>query len=63
MKKKVFFALLLAGMSFATPSKVEAQGTAKVSADGWRIYVSWRNVEGCWFSGDTCFPDDIVVTP
>jgi hypothetical protein len=62
MKKKMIFALLLAGMSFATPSKVEAQETQRVVAgDGWRTYFSWYGMEGCYAVDGDCFPDDIIV--
>lgn len=70
MKKKMIFALLLAGMSFATPSKVEAQETAKIAGgesnkvaagyQGWHdFYITLGdvsvNIYGCWGAGDGCY--------
>ncbi len=62
MKKKIIFALLLAGMSFATPSKVEAQAP-KVVADVYKTWFDWYvtiggvtiNVYGCAGSGGDCY--------
>ena len=60
----MIFALLLAGMSFATSSKVEAQETAKVAAGGgwstWHDYTGTFggvtiNIFGCWGAETNCY--------